>query len=528
MLQKECIYPKKLESSTNFAQPLSMRLVLLLLLVILNREAFAQQLVFPDQPDWTHLDEGKPVSFTLTVSGNIPPVRYALDGGNGFGMQLDSVGHFIWTPSFDLVSRLENQKEVSVIFQAEWKDGKHVRQPVNFLVNHINRPPVVEELPTFYVKQNTPSKYQIPADYVRDPDGDPLIFKPRESQMPEGAALTSLGQLTWTPSRNQFNSLRSNPLSIEFIVQDQPDKAETIGKIRVAQTQLDLPPDLLLVPSDSLWNIKENEVIYFKVYVSDPNGDDNIDQVDFISSDIRIPKSALKENTKVQREFAWSPGYDFVDEAEKKKEVLLTFFAFDKSSNRVQRKVRITVSDTENVEEKDKLLYQKYFNSLAASKNLIDLLDANNEKLDGIYHRAKKGKRNRTILTATLGGITGISPLFLTPDPSKSVSVVGGTSVLILNSLESGQVIGRSASDYQNRIKTNRDLRIQLQLKGNYFARKYSLKSARRSPEFETDRDELIRLLNSDQLTTLELSAQPQGVPKTKEIKNTFSDFSEG
>ncbi len=528
MLQKECIYPKKPESSINFAQPLSMRLVLLLLLVILNCEVFAQQLVFPDQPDWTHLDEGKPVSFTLAVSGNLPPVRYALDGGNGFGMQLDSIGHFNWTPSFDLVPRLEKQKEVSVIFQAEWKDGKRVRQPVNFLVNHINRPPVVEELPTFYVKQNTASKYQIPADYVRDPDGDPLIFKPRESQMPEGAVLTSLGQLTWTPSRNQFNSLRSNPLSIEFIVQDQPDKAETIGKIRVAQTQLDLPPDLLLVPSDSLWNIKENEVIYFKVYVSDPNGDDNIDQVDFISSDIRIPKSALKENTKVQREFAWSPGYDFVDEAEKKKEVLLTFFAFDKSSNRVQRKVRITVSDTENVEEKDKLLYQKYFNSLASSKNLIDLLDANNEKLDGIYHRAKKGKRNRTILTATLGGITGISPLFLTPDPSKSVSVVGGTSVLILNSLESGQVIGRSASDYQNRIKTNRDLRIQLQLKGNYFARKYSLKSARRSPEFETDRDELIRLLNSDQLTTLELSAQPQGVPKTKEIKNTFSDFSEG
>ena len=139
-----------------------MRLVLLLLLVILNGETFAQQLVFPDQPEWTHLDEGKPLSFTLTVNGNLPPVRYALDGGNGFGMQLDSVGHFNWTPSFDLVPRLEKQKEVSVIFQVEWKDGKHVRQPVNFLVNHINRPPVAEELPTFYVKQNTPSKYQIP------------------------------------------------------------------------------------------------------------------------------------------------------------------------------------------------------------------------------------------------------------------------------------------------------------------------------------------------------------------------------
>ena len=96
-----------------------------------------------------------------------------------------------------------------------------------------------------------------------------------------------------------------------------------------------------------------------------------------------------------------------------------------------------------------------------------------------------------------------------------------------LNSLEAGQVIGRSANEYQNKIKTNRDLRTQLQLKGNFFARKYSLKSTRRSSEFETDRDELVRVLNSDQLTSLELSAQPQAVPKGKEIKKTFSDFSE-
>jgi hypothetical protein len=416
---------------------------------------------------------------------------------------------------------------VNVIFQAELKDGKRLRQPVNFIVHHVNRPPIVEELPTFYVKQNVPSRYQIPSEYARDPDGDLLIFKPNESQMPEGAVLTSSGLLTWTPSRTQFNALKNNPLTIEFIVQDQPDKAETIGKIRIAQTQLDLPSEMLLVPSDSVWNIKENEVVYIKVYVSDPNGDDNIDQVDFISSDTRIPKSALKENTKVQQEFTWTPGYEFVDEAEKKREVFLTFFTFDKSNNRVQRKIRITVNDAENIAEKDKVLYQKYFNTLAAAKNLIDLLDQSNITLDNTYKRAKKGKKNRTILTATLGGITGISPLFLQPDPSKVVSVVGGTSVLILNSLESGQVIGKSANEYQNKIKTNRDLRTQIQLRGNFFARKYSLKSARRGAEFETDRDELIRLFNNDQLTTLELSASPQGVPKAKEIKNTFSDFSE-
>jgi hypothetical protein len=503
-----------------------MRTLLLCLCLVFTSKVLGQQLVFPSDPGWTQLEEGKNLSFVLTLSDHAQAARFSMDGGASYGMEIDSAGHFSWTPSYDLMNRLEKQKEVSVVFQADMKDGKRLRQTINFIVNHVNRPPVVDELPIFYVKQNTVSRYQIPSEYIRDPDGDALIFKPRESQMPEGATLTPQGLLTWTPSRSQFNNLKTSPLIIEFIVQDQPDKAEAIGKIHVGQTQLDLPPDLILV-GDSVWSIKENELVYLKVHVSDPNGDENIDQVDFISSDARVPKSALKAGTALQREFAWSPGYDFVDEAQKKKEVLLTFFAFDKSSNRVQRKVRVTVNDTENIEEKDKVLYQKYFNSLASARNLIELLDQNNEKLEANYKLAKKGKKNRTILTATLGAVTGISPLVLETNQSKVVSVVGGTSVLTLNSLEAGQVIGRSATEYQNKMKINRDIRTQLQLKGNFFARKYALKSARRGTEFEYDRDELIRLLNSDQLTSLELAAHPQSVPTPKEIKKMFADFSE-
>ncbi|MBY0433447.1 MAG: hypothetical protein K2U26_04990 [Cyclobacteriaceae bacterium] len=504
-----------------------MRTLILILSIVGFSTLQAQHIVFPDKPDWAEVDEGKPIAFRLGWSDATQAVRFSLDGGGEFDMSLDTIGNFNWTPSYDLVDRLARQKEISVIFQAEGKDVKRQRQPITFKVKHVNRPPVVDELPTFYVKQNSPNQYQISSSYVRDRDGDPLIFKPREAQMPEGASLTSLGLFTWTPSRNQFNSLKNNPLSVEFIVQDQPDKAETIGKIRIGQTQLDLPPELLLVPSDSLWSIKENELIYIKLYVSDPNGDDNIEQVDFISSDLRVPKMTLKENSKIQQEFAWSPGYAFVEEAEKTKTVQFTFFAFDKSNNRVQRKVRVTVTDTENIEEKDKVLYRKYFTSLASAKNLIDLLDENNEKLERIYRNARKGKKSRTIINASLGAMTGLSPLVLETDPSKAVSVVGGTSVLTLNSLEAGQVIGRNANEYQNKIKSNRDLRTQLQLKGNFFARKYSLKSSRRNTEFETDRDEVVRLLNSDQLTALELPAQSRPTPSVKDIKKTFSDFSE-
>jgi hypothetical protein len=500
-----------------------MRLILLFALVLAYHGAACQQLILPPGTSWTQLDEGKEISFTVTLSDGSIPQRYALEGAADTGMKLDSTGHFSWTPSFDLVSRIDKQKEVNVLFEAHIKGDKRIRQPVNFLVHHVNRPPAVDELPVFYVKQNTASQYQISVDFVRDPDGDPVIFKPRESLMPEGAQLSALGLLSWTPSRLQFHNLKASPLVIEFMVQDQPDKAETIGKIRVAQTQLDLPPDILIVPGDTVLNIKENETVNFKVYVSDPNGDDNVDQVGFISSNINVPRAALKENSKVQQEFTWSPGYDFVDDAEKKKSVILTFFAFDKNSNRVQRKVRISVNDTENVEEKDKVLYQKYFNSLAVAKNLLDALDENLGKTEKQFNKAKKGKRNRTILNATLSGAAGLSPVLLPADPAKAVTVIGGTSSAALNTLD--PVIARSAGEYQGKLRTNRELRSQLQLKGNYFARKYALKSVRRGGEFEQDRDDLSRLVNSDALTTLELSAAAVTPPTGKEIKKTFPDF---
>jgi len=40
-------------------------------------------------------------------------------------------------------------------------------------------------------------------------------------------------------------------------------------------------------------------------------------------------------------------------------------------------------------------------------------LDANNDKMEKMYRQARKGKKNRTILTASLGAMTGLSPLVL-------------------------------------------------------------------------------------------------------------------
>ncbi len=487
-----------------------------------------QQLIFPNSTEWNVLMEGDELSFFVTTTDSLRP-RYSIEGSNGYKIQFDSLGHFQWTPAFDLVDRLEKQKELILIFQAEWADGRRVRRQIAFTVHHKNRPPSVEELPIFYVKQATSNRYQIPSEYVSDPDGDPLVFKIRPSQLPEGANLSSLGLLTWTPSRNQFNGLKNNPIILEFIAQDQPDKVESTGKLKISQTQLDLPPEMLLVPADTIVITKEDQLINFKLYTSDPNGDENIFSVGIISSDARVPTSSLKENSPVQHEFTWTPGYAFVEEVEKNITILLTFFAIDKSSNRVQRKVNIKILDTENLDEKDKLLYMKYRNSLIQAKVLIDQLEENHEKLNKAYRQAKKGKKQRSILNASLGAVTGLSPIILETEPSKKVSAIGGTTVLTIGTLEATEVIGKSRNDILDKMKINVEIRNQLQVEGDNIARKYALKSARRSKEFDSDRDKLLPMINNQKLVILELDAKRSTSPKfvNKEIKKTFPDFSE-
>jgi hypothetical protein len=497
------------------------------MLVIYN--AYGQRLLISDSTSWNSLREGSLLQFKIEHTEADRPV-FSLEGADGYSMQLDSLGNFSWTPSFDLVDRLEKQKEVNVIVQAEWADGRKVRKTLNFIVLHQNRPPVVEDLPVFYVKQSSLNRYQIPSEYVSDPDGDPLTFKSIQSQLPEGLSLSSLGLITWTPSRNQFNNLK-NPMQMEFIVQDQPEKAERKGRIKIAQTQLDLPPELLLVPGDSSFTIKEDELLHLKIYVSDPNGDDNLMNMGFVASDPRVSSNSLKQNVATQSEFTWTPGYYFVDESEKSKNVDVLFFAIDRSNNRVEKNVRVTVLDAENLEEKDKFLYAKYRSSLSQAKTLIDLLDDNHEKLNKAYKQAKRGKKNRSILNASLGATTGLAPVAMPDDPQtyKAVSAIGGTTVLTLGTLEATEVIGKSKADIMEKLKINVEIRNQLQLEADNFARKYALKSARRSKDFDPDRDKLLPIINNQKLVILELDASKPGIRNydSKELKKTFPDFSD-
>jgi hypothetical protein len=487
------------------------------------------ELIFPDTADWKTIHEGKNLSLKIKASNSETFQRFSLENPDQLPVQFDTTGNFSWTPAFTLVNRVEQKKDFTIIVEGIWAQGKRVRKALTFTVKHVNQSPLVEDVPVFYVKQSTRNNYQIPPEYISDPDGDPVVFKVTPSQLPEGATVSSQGLITWTPSRSQFNGLKNNPLTLEFAVQDQPDKAETKGKIRIAQTQLDLPPELLIVPGDSIFKIKEDETLNLKIYISDPNGDENVRSAGFISTDPRITPGMLKENTPLQYEFTWLPDYDFVEETQKKLSVEITFFALDKTNNRIQRKINIQITDTENVLEKDAHQYQKYYSNLTAAMLLIREIDENQKKLNEDYKKAKKGKKKRSVVTASLGAVTGFSPVFLEPQQSQIVSGVGGTTVLTLSTLEATEVIGKSKDDIMDKIKIGIDIRNKVQSVGDEFARKYALKSTRREADFERDIEKLRTAVTDQRIVLLELDAYKKNIPKTdvKDVKKTFPDFAE-
>jgi hypothetical protein len=520
--------------------------IVTLFVILTKLTAFAQdakplQIILPNQSDrqnanWNVVAEGQTIDALLKAGGNkADSVTFAIKQGQMEGMTLDSMGHFRWTPGFDIADRINTTKSIPLIFEIKNKQGETATQSVDIKVQHVNRSPIIGDLRPFYVRNKTQNVYKIDAAAVRDEDNDPVVFIPIADQMPEGSKLTAQGELTWHLSLNQFNHLRANKgLYIEFWVEDQPAKSRTKGRLKVEVTQMDVPPEITLIPEDPRVKIKENATVNLKFYLGDPNGDDDITTFDFLSESQDVPKGALRKNTSTNYEYIWKPGYDFVKDPYDSLTFQIVFFALDQGQNRAERKINFTVYNAINEDEKDRYYYAQYRQALVTAWNLLEQLGEKEEELKRSYRRAKKGKRNRSVANASLGAVTGVTPAVIANNKSATVqtnlryvSAVGGTAVLTMGTLEATEVIGKSMKDLLDRFNYVMSKKSELQNKGDVFAREFALKATRRNQDFVRKLDDFRAALSLSGLVALELDAawKNKSEANDKALKQMFKDF---
>ncbi|QJD77801.1 Ig-like domain-containing protein [Spirosoma rhododendri] len=491
------------------------------------------RLNFPAQSDWSVVPEGSTVRFD--VKANAPTgdtLTFSLRGDKiPEGAEIDSLGHFSWTPAHNLADRIQTRKLVPITFDVRDQHGHSATQTIDFAVLHVNRPPMIGELRPFYVQYKTQNTYKMDPELVHDDDGDPIVFISIPDQMPEGSKLSAQGELIWTLSYNQFKKLKQAPIYIEFWVEDQPAKTRSKGRLKVEVTEMDLPPDIAVIPQETRYKLRENATVDLKFYLSDPNGDDDINEFNFLSDNQQIPKTALVKNTDNQYEFIWQPGFDFVKDPYDSLEAHVTFYVLDKAQNRQERQITFVVKNTVNEAEKDRYYYTQYRQVLVQAWGLIEQLGEKEEQLKRDYKRAKGGKRNRSVANASLGAVTGVSPAITSSngsqDTQRLISAIGGTAVLTMGTLEATEVIGKSMKDLLDRYNYVLGKKAELQNKGDVFAREFALKSSRRSNEFVKKLDDFRGVMSLSGLVALELDANWQSKKEAtdKAVKRTFKDF---
>jgi len=480
--------------------------------------------------NWDTKDEGETFNIEFSAKGGSGEYKFELIQPEFLMENLDPYGTFSWTPDFNFVSTDESIKSALLKIKVFDTEGQEYYESVPIYVQHVNRPPVVKELPTFYIQYTKDNIYQLKKDGLTfDPDGDSIIFKPVLKELPQGMQVSREGVIKWRPSRTQINYLRGNPMYLSFTVEDYPDGEKSIGQVKIEVSKADLPPEISMIPDKQSFEINEDDELNLNFFINDPNGPEDLLTFSFVTENRDIKSESLIEKDNWQYEFSWTPGYDFIEEEGEKNEFDISFYAIDKESNRTEKNILVTVVDTENILEKDRILYDQYRTVLERAFDMISQLNDKEKELEKLYRNAKKGKKNRAISTASLGALTGLSPIIFmeNPDGQKVAAGLGGTATATIGTLEASNVIGEPPSDIMRDLNYVSQKRNDLLVYGNVFASKYALPVSKRDKSFQSDLRSLSIHLSLKDTAKLELDAAWENSKDAtaRNIKKIFKDF---
>lgn len=195
---------------------------------------------------------------------------------------------FSWTPNYE---QSGVYKMTAKIISGKYFDSTSVV----VTVNHVNRPPVLAQIPDYSVKENELLQFTISGSDPDKEDKGKLTFSVKN--LPKGAAFDpATATFKWKPNFEQ-----SGIYPVVFIIQDPPGASDS-QKVNITVIHVNRPPVLASIEPQV---IDENQLLTFTLNGSDP---DKEDKGKLRYSSLNLPEGASLDSIKGI--FSWTPNYD--------------------------------------------------------------------------------------------------------------------------------------------------------------------------------------------------------------------------
>ncbi|MEJ2052522.1 MAG: putative Ig domain-containing protein, partial [Calditrichaceae bacterium] len=278
--------------------------------------------VFPEQPAQT-INENELLTYTLVPAtdpdkedeGKITYTAADLPEGAQFD---PATLTFTWTPAYD------QSGSYTVNFSAT--DGEFtVSQPISITVNHVNRPPVIADIPDQTVDENTP--WSLTVSYS-DPDAEDEGQRVISAEnLPDGAVFDAASaQFSWTPNYDQSGVYADITVNLSDPAGLTDSKSFTLTVNHVNRA-----PQLTAITAVTG---PENEPVALALNGSDPDVED---EGKLVYACANLPAgAALDAQTG---EFNWTPSFTQAGE------YTLNFKVSDPAGLSAEQTAKITVTD---------------------------------------------------------------------------------------------------------------------------------------------------------------------------------------
>lgn len=159
--------------------------------------------------------EGALISFSCEAFDTDDPAQtltWSLPGSPPSGASITSGGAFTWTPS----SSQSGTHNITFRVTDNGSSPLYAEEVATFTIADVNRPPVLAAIGPQEVTVGETLTFTASAT---DPDGDDLTFT-LEGDVPAGAAITTAGVFTWTPTAEQGG--RAYPILVQVADDGSP------------------------------------------------------------------------------------------------------------------------------------------------------------------------------------------------------------------------------------------------------------------------------------------------------------------